>query len=61
MKMNPNWSYRPYRPAFWETETLTITRLVPDENGMTVDWMPTGAASYTLSWRPLSENKALAW
>ena len=33
------WSYRPYRPFFWDVGDIYICRIVPDENEIHLEWL----------------------
>ena len=63
MKAHTNWSYRPYKPLFYDCGDIYICRIAPSETEITFDWLDDisqnriyniyyrlrGAASFTLA------------
>ncbi|MCQ2386315.1 MAG: fibronectin type III domain-containing protein, partial [Clostridia bacterium] len=56
MKSALTWSYRPYRPPFFDGDaTIPVCRMAPGEDDVTLEWLGE-SASYTVFWRKRGEN-----
>lgn len=51
MKRSVNWSYRPYKPYFFNTGDIYICRLAPGKDYIHVEWLYDEGASYDLYYR----------
>ena len=51
MKKSVNWSYRPYKPYFFDTGDIYICRLAPGKEYIHVEWLYEKDESYTLFYR----------
>lgn len=52
MKPHTSWSYCPYKPLFFETGDIYISRVEPHSETITFDWLSSGAKSYDVYYRP---------
>ncbi len=50
------WSYRPYRPFFWEVGDIYICRVAPSAHAIRLEWLPSGDARYSVYCRPREED-----
>ena len=60
MKYNKKWSYRPYRPFFYEVGEPYINRIIPDVNNIHIEWCTDESvdnAEYEIYYRPRSEGE----
>jgi hypothetical protein len=48
MKSHKNWSYTPYRPPFIKVGEPYICRVAPAAHSIELQWLPCGAAEYTI-------------
>ncbi len=56
MKTHKNWSYRPYRPLFFDCGDIYICRVAPSPNGIHFEWLETGG-EYSVFYRKRGEEK----
>ncbi|MBQ8611974.1 MAG: exo-alpha-sialidase [Oscillospiraceae bacterium] len=59
MKAHKNWSYAPYRPPFTEVGEPYICRVAPAADAIALQWLPCGAAEYTVFCRVRGEGEFL--
>lgn len=60
MKYNKKWSYRPYRPFFYEVGEPYINRIIPDVNNIHIEWCADESvdnAEYEIYCRSRSEGE----
>ncbi|MBQ2733827.1 MAG: exo-alpha-sialidase [Clostridia bacterium] len=56
MKGQSLWSYAPYKPFFHETGDIYISRIVPGESEIHIEWLETDDSTYTVYYRKRGED-----
>ncbi len=51
MQRSINWSFRPYKPFFFDGGDIYICRIAPDRNSIHFEWLDDDKLTYTLSYK----------
>lgn len=56
MRAHENWSWRPYRPPFFDTGEPYLCRVAPDTGRIVLEWLPNGSGEYEVLFREKGEE-----
>ena len=56
MRAHENWSWRPYRPPFFDTGEPYLCRVAPDAGRIALEWLPNGSGEYEVLFREKGEE-----